>query len=57
MNGPAKKEWDTLELQKDFIVKSFCYGVVVVTRKKDEMPGTLNFDHLPRKYYNFIPSI
>tara|TARA_R110000751_G_scaffold65372_1_gene133735 strand:- start:455 stop:628 length:174 start_codon:yes stop_codon:yes gene_type:complete len=56
MSGQAKKEWDTLELQKDFTVKAFGHGVVFVTRKSDNVKGTLDFDHHPRKYYDFLPA-
>ena len=56
MSGQAKKEWDTVELQEDFTVNAFSHGVVFVTRKSDNVSGALDFDHRPRKYYNFIPS-
>ena len=54
MTAPAKQEWDTAQLQEDFEVKSFCYGIVFVTRKKDNRHGTMDFDHRPRRYYNFV---
>ena len=57
MSGQAKKEWDTVELQEDFTVNAFSHGVVFVTRKSDNVSGALDFDHRPRKYYNFIPSV
>jgi hypothetical protein len=45
--------WDTEELQRDFIVDGFSWGVVVVIRKSDNLKGTLEFDHSPRFYYDF----
>jgi hypothetical protein len=50
-----EKKWDTKQLQEDFIVHSFLAPVVIVTRKVDGVKGTLEFDHHPRWYYNFIP--
>ena len=45
--------WDTQELQRDFIVEGFSYGIVVVRRKSDNTQGTLDFTHMPRYYYDF----
>jgi|TARA_Y100000310_G_scaffold179668_1_gene179627 hypothetical protein len=49
-----KTEWDTKELQKDFEVIGFQSPFVVVKRKSDNVLGSLQFDHNPRKYYNFV---
>lgn len=62
MNDEAKKElekiygqvWDTTQLQGDFVVHSFLAPVVNVTRKSDNQIGSLQFQHMPRFYYNFI---
>jgi hypothetical protein len=48
--------FDTDQLGAAFEVRSFCYGVVTVTRKSDGVKGTLNFDHSPRLYYRFKAS-
>jgi hypothetical protein len=45
--------WNTEELQRDFTVDGFSWGVVVVTRKSDNVKGTLEFNHMPRFYYDF----
>ena len=45
--------WDTQELQKDFIVKSFLAPYVLVMRKSDKAEGTLLFQHMPRFYFEF----
>ena len=49
----AFKRWNTLELQRDFIVHSFIAPFVVVTRLSDGAKGTLMFTHSPREYFNF----
>lgn len=49
-----KKEWNTQELTQDFEVIGFGYGLCVVKRKSDGVKGSLDFTHMPRKYYNFI---
>jgi len=43
------------ELEKDFIVHSFAMRFVMVTHKKSGIKGSLEFDHMPRVYYGFIP--
>ena len=48
-----KQEWNTQELQEDFEVIGFQAPFVVVKRKADGVTGSLEFDHAPRKYYNF----
>ena len=47
--------WDTTQLQKDFTVHSFMAPYVVVTRKSDNVKGSLEFTHMPRFYFNFQP--
>jgi len=53
VTGPV---WDTSEMQKDFIVEQFGAPFVVVTRKSDNVRGSLEFQHRPRFYYNFQPA-
>jgi hypothetical protein len=47
--------WNTTRLQEDFKVESFCAPFVAVIRKADNKKGTLEFTHMPRWYFNFIP--
>ena len=55
--------WNTDELQRDFVVMGFSSGFVVVTRKTDDVVGSLHFDggfgtahpDQRRVYYAFVP--
>ncbi len=47
--------WDTSELQRDYTVEGFGAPCVVVLHKKDNVRGSLFFQHRPRFYYNFEP--
>ena len=49
----ATKRWDTDELTRDFIVRSFMAPFVIVTRKSDGASGSLEFTHSPRWYFNW----
>lgn len=51
----AQQRWNTLELQRDFIVHSFLAPFVLVTRKSDNVRGALMFVHSPRSYFDFRP--
>jgi hypothetical protein len=51
---PIQKGWNTTELQEDFEVLGFMWGLCAVRRKADGVKGTLDFDHAPRRYYNFL---
>ena len=51
--GPV---WDTAALQDEFNVQGFAAPFVVVTRKSDNVRGTLTFVHRPRVYFDFIPA-
>jgi hypothetical protein len=52
---PAEtNQWTTEELRVDFEVISFLAPFVVVVRKRDGKKGTLQFNHSPRVYYNFV---
>ncbi len=46
--------WDTSQLQEEFSVESFIAPLVVVTRRSDGKHGSLEFQHSPRYYYNFV---
>jgi len=53
-----EREWNTQELQQDFEVEGFGYGLVVVRRKSDQVLGSMDFTKdigTPRKYFNFVP--
>jgi hypothetical protein len=46
----------TQEMQEPYEVLAFLAYMCLVKRKSDGVTGTLEFDHAPRLYYNFIPS-
>lgn len=46
--------WDTKELAADFIVIGFMVPLIVVQRKSDGKKGSLEFQHQPRLYFNFV---
>jgi hypothetical protein len=46
--------WTTAELQEDFEVEGFGAGICVVRRRSDNLRGSLEFDHMPRRYFNFV---
>jgi hypothetical protein len=48
--------YDTAELQEAFTVHNFLAPFVFVTRKQDNMKGSLKFQHMPRFYYGFEKS-
>jgi hypothetical protein len=45
--------WTTEGMKKDFDVHGFAAPYVSVTRKKDGVRGTLQFQAAPRLYFNF----
>lgn len=49
------RTWDTEQLTKDFEVIGFMAPFVVVRRKADGVKGSLEFQHMPRFYFNFVP--
>ena len=51
-----RNTWTTSELQEDFEVEGFGGGLCVVRRKSDNQRGSLQFDHMPRLYFNFVPA-
>lgn len=48
-----KTKWDTQEMGRDFIVHAFAAPYIIVTRKSDNVRGSLEFTHNPRVYFNF----
>jgi hypothetical protein len=48
--------WTTDELAQDFEVLGFAAPLVVVRRKSDAKKGSLEFQHNPRFYFNFVPA-
>ena len=48
--GPV---WDTAQLVQDFEVLGFMAPYIVVRRKADGCKGSLEFQHMPRFYFNF----
>ncbi len=47
--------WETSELSGEFEVLGFMAPYVVVRRKSDGQKGSLEFQHDPRFYFNFVP--
>ncbi len=48
------KVWNATELSQAYSVESFLAPFVGVTRKADGAKGTLEFQHRPRFYFNFV---
>jgi len=46
--------WATEELQRDFDVLGFMAPYIGVRRKSDGAKGSLQFQHNPRLYFNFV---
>lgn len=46
--------WDTAQLSNDFEVLGFMAPYVVVRRKSDSRKGSMEFQHSPRFYFNFV---
>lgn len=47
--------WDTRELAAEFVIIGFLAPYVVVQRKADGVKGSLEFQNLPRFFFNFLP--
>jgi hypothetical protein len=45
--------WDTAQLAEEFEVLGFMAPYIVVRRKSDGRKGSLEFQHVPRFYFNF----
>lgn len=48
--------WTTDQMRELFTVEGFAAPWVLVRRKSDGQPGTLEFTHQPRYYYDWSPS-
>ena len=48
--------WDTQAVQRDFEVIQFLAPLVFVRRRSDGVLGTMEFSHLPRFYWGFVPN-
>lgn len=48
--------WDTRQLGDLFEVEGFSAPFCVVRRKSDGRRGSLEFQHMPRFYYSFVPT-
>ena len=46
--------WDAAQLAEDFTVLGFMAPYVVVRRRSDGRKGSLEFQHVPRFYFNFV---
>jgi hypothetical protein len=46
--------WNTDELSEDFVVLGFMAPYVGVERKCDGQKGSMEFQHSPRFYFNFL---
>jgi hypothetical protein len=46
--------WDTRELARDFTIIGFAAPFIAVQRKADNVKGSLEFQHQPRFYFNFV---
>ncbi len=49
--------WDTSDLAGDYEVIGFLAPFVVVRRKSDGQKGSLEFQHNPRFYFNFVEDV
>lgn len=48
--------WDRDGLQRDFEVLGFAAPYVVVRHRETNVKGSLTFTHMPRVYFDFVPS-
>lgn len=46
--------WDTEEFSRDFTVTGFAAPFCIVKRKSDNKKGSIEFQHMPRFYFNFL---
>lgn len=47
--------WDTQQLAAEFVIIGFMAPIIVVRRKADGVKGSLEFQHMPRFYFDFRP--
>jgi hypothetical protein len=55
LEGQYGQVWNTDELARDFEVLGFQAPLVVVRRLTDGAKGSLEFQHHPRFYFNWLP--
>lgn len=46
--------WNTDEVREHFEILGFCAPYCTARRKSDGKKGTLQFNHMPRLYFNFV---
>ena len=51
-----KRVWNLAELKEEFTIIGFGGGMVVVQRISDGVKGAMDFQHMPRYYFDFFPS-
>ena len=51
----ASQRWSTDQLREEFVVHGFLAPFIAVTRKSDGAKGSMEFQHFPRFYFNFVP--
>jgi len=54
LESQYEQVWDIHELSQEFEVVGFAAPFVVVRRKSDGLMGSLEFQHSPRFYFNFV---
>lgn len=47
--------WDTDQMSEEFQAVGFMAPFIVVQRRSDGVKGSLEFQHNPRFYFNFMP--
>ena len=47
------KIWNTDQATEEFMFHGFAAPFVSVTRRSDNVKGSLRFTHMPRYYYDF----
>ncbi len=47
--------WDTDQMTEEFQAIGFMAPFIVVQRRSDGVKGSLEFQHNPRFYFNFVP--
>ncbi len=50
----VRRVWDTAQLSEELEVLGFIAPYVVVRRKSDGCKASLEFQHSPRFYFNFV---
>lgn len=52
-SATERTEWDTEQLREDFEVIAFGAPFVMVRRRSDGVTGSLQFEHAPRRYFDW----